>query len=104
MAQELSLRIKNPCELVRKCIQAKNYRFSNHAIQRGLERSISYQAAVYVLKNGSHNEKKTSFDRRRQIWKYAIEGKTFDGIYARVIVAFKKEMIIITVIRLLEKK
>ena len=59
---------------------------------------------MHVLQNGTHNERKTSFDHRRRIWKYAIEGKTADEINTRVIVAFEGGMVIITIIRLVEKK
>jgi len=34
------------------------------------------------------------------MWKYAIRGKTLDGINLRTIVAFEKELVIITVMRL----
>jgi hypothetical protein len=34
------------------------------------------------------------------MWRYAIRGKTLDGINLRIIVAFEKEMVIITVMSL----
>ncbi len=101
---KLPPQIKNLLEVIKKSIHNKNYRFSKHAAERGVERWISFNDAVHVLKNGTHNEKKTSFDPRKQTWKYAIEGKTIDGIDARIIVAFEKGMIIITIIRLMRKK
>jgi hypothetical protein len=52
------------------------------------------------LKNGNREEEKELFDVKKQMWKYAIRGKTIDGVNLRVIVAFEEEMIIITVVRL----
>lgn len=104
MKQFLPPRIQNVLEVIKKCIRDKDFRFSKHAIQRGEERAISFKDALHVLKNGFHNEKKSSFDPRRRTWKYAIEGITDDAIDARVIVAFESGMVIITVIRLVKKK
>ncbi|HEX4840014.1 MAG TPA: DUF4258 domain-containing protein, partial [Rhabdochlamydiaceae bacterium] len=95
---------KNILEMIKKSIHSRNFRFSKHAINRGVERAISFKDALDVLKNGFHNEKKTSFDPRRRIWKYAIEGITNDAIDVRVIVAFESGMVIITIIRLVKKK
>lgn len=104
MKHDLPSQLENVCELIKKSVQNKDYRFSKHAIERGLERSISLRDAVFVLKNGFHNVKKTSFDGRQRTWKYAIEGKTTDEVAARVIVAFEKGMVIITIIKLIRKK
>jgi len=41
---------------------------------------------------------------KRQTWKYAIRGRTPDGIDLRVIVAFLEEMAIITVIEITKRK
>ena len=57
-----------------------------------------------MLENGVHEKAKTTFDFKRQTWKYAIRGKTIDGIDTRVIIAFEKGMVIITVIKLVKKK
>jgi hypothetical protein len=104
LKQDKTPQIKNLLEVIGKSIQNKNYRFSKHAIERGIERFISFKDALHVLENGFHNEKKTSFDNRQRTWKYAIEGKTTDGINTRVIVAFERGMVVITIIRLTEKK
>jgi hypothetical protein len=95
---------KSLLEAVKESIVTESYRFSAHAVQRGKERLISYQDALYVLANGVHEEKKTSFDFKRKTWKYAIRGKTTDGFDTRVIVAFEKGMVIITVISLVPIK
>ena len=104
MKHALPTQIENILEVIKKSIQSKNYRFSKHAINRGEERAISFKDALDVLKNGFHNEKKTSFDPKRRTWKYAIEGIIDDAIDVRVIVAFESGMVIITVIRLVKKK
>ncbi len=96
--------VENLLEKIKKCIQAEDYRFSYHATKRGMERHVSYQDALYVLENGFHEKKKTSFDSRRGTWKYAIRGKNTDNVDMRVIVAFKERMVIITVIKLFKKK
>ena len=84
-------------------IETEDYKFSHHATQRGEERFVTYQDALYVLANGIHEENKTSFDFKRKTWKYAIRGKTTDGFDTRVVVAFVEGMVIITVIRLFKK-
>ncbi|MGC1878683.1 MAG: DUF4258 domain-containing protein [Rhabdochlamydiaceae bacterium] len=106
MKPSLPVQIENLLEKVKESIATENYRFSWHAIQRGEERLISFQDTLYVLVNGVHEEKKSSFDSKNRTWKYAIRGKTTDGFDTRVIIAFEKEMVIITVIRLItvEKK
>lgn len=72
--------IKNLFETLKGYIENENYRFTEHAMQRQLERSITQQDVLYVLLNGSHEEKKTSFDWKFQTWKYAIRGKTVDNV------------------------
>lgn len=74
------------------------YRQSKHALERELERKIDLPDILYVLKNGYHEKRKTSFDETFQTWKYAIRGKTLDEIDIRIIIAFDdSEMMIITV-------
>jgi hypothetical protein len=57
-----------------------------------------------VLKNGYHEEAYSNFEVKRQAWKYAIRGKTPDGIDLRVIVAFLEKMAIITVIEITKRE
>jgi len=85
---------------IREHIQQGTYIVSAHALQRQNQRLVSLQQVLYALKNGNRDEKKELFDVKRQMWKYAICGKTIDGINLRVIIAFEEEMIIITVVRL----
>ena len=69
MKPGIPAQIKNLLETVKESIATESYRFSEHAVQRGKERLISYQDAVYVLANGVHEEKKTSFDSKHKTWK-----------------------------------
>ena len=71
-----------------------------HALERQNQRLVDLKSVLGVLKNGIHEKDKDLFDVKRQMWKYAIRGKTLDGINLRIIVAFEKEMVIITVMRL----
>lgn len=90
---------QNLLETIRKYIASGKYRVSKHAVKRQNERAVSLPKTLYVLTNGVHEEKKTLFDTKFQTWKYAIRGKTPDGIDIRVIVVLEDEMIIITVIQ-----
>lgn len=47
---------------IRHCLDKGLYRQSRHAIERKLERNIDLPDVVYVLKNGYHEKRKTSFD------------------------------------------
>jgi hypothetical protein len=83
---------------IRDCLDKGLYRQSKHAIERELERKIDLPDVLYVLKNGYHEKQKTSFDELFHAWKYAIRGKTVDGIDIRIIIAFDSTgMMIITV-------
>ena len=98
---------KHPIDPVQKAkehIARHSYRISTHALQRQKERSISLREILYVLKNGHHEEKYSSFALKEQTWKYAIRGKTFDGIDLRIIVAFVEEMVIVTAIKITKRK
>lgn len=73
---------------------------TEHAISRQKLRSLKLPDIVEVLRNGFHEKDKTLFSHKFQTWNYAIRGKAIDGGDVRVIVAFEKDMIIITAIRL----
>lgn len=95
---------KRPAQLdelfpkIRCCIDQGLYRQSKHAIDRELERKIEMPDVLYVLKNGYHEKQKTSFDDAFQTWKYAVRGRTLDGMDIRIIIAFDDDgMMIITV-------
>ena len=99
MAKNNPKQTDNILEKIKKHIDSGNYRLSKHAIKRQYEREISLPKALYVLAHGFHEEKMSLFDTTFQTWKYAIRGKTVDGIDLRVVVAFVQEMIIITVMQ-----
>jgi len=89
----------NPLAKIRQHIDSGRYRVSKHAIKRQSEREVNLRNILYVLTHGFHEEQKSLFDIAFQTWKYAIRGRTIDGIELRVIVGFAEEMLIITVIR-----
>lgn len=79
-------------------VDERRYRQTIHALQRQHERQIDLLDALYVLKNGYHEKKKTHFDTVNKAWKYAVRGKTLDKQDVRVIIAFDDDgMLIITV-------
>lgn len=88
-------------EKVLKHIKEKKYRLTKHAAEELKKDKLELKDAIYVLKTGEHNDKKTGFNTGNQTWKYAIEGRTEDQKKkARVIIAFVGEMLIITVMEL----
>lgn len=58
---------------IRHCLDMGLYRQSKHAIERELERKIDLPDVLYVLKNGYHEKRKTSFDEAFQTWKMLLE-------------------------------
>ena len=89
--------------MIRHCLDMGIYRQSKHAIERELERKIDLPDVLYVLKNGYHEKRKTSFDEAFQTWKYAVRGKTLDEIDVRIIIAFEDSgMMIITVMHVVK--
>ncbi|MFV0341214.1 MAG: DUF4258 domain-containing protein [Parachlamydiaceae bacterium] len=86
----------------RLCCDAR-YRESRHARIRQEERCIDLPDVLFVLKNGYHEKRKSSFDEVFQVWKYAIRGSTLDGIDIRIIVSFDDDgMLIITVMHVVK--
>ncbi len=85
---------------VRKYLESQRYRLTEHAIDRLKQRFLELRDIVYILHHGYHEEEKTLFNSKMQCWNYAIRGKTTDKTEARVIIAFEKDMIIITALRL----
>jgi hypothetical protein len=86
---------------VRDCLDNGAYRFSQHAVERRKERSISLPDIIEVLHNGYHEKNKDSWDIVFKSWNYAIRGKTVDQNECRVIVSFEDTgLLIITVINL----
>ncbi|HEY2811614.1 MAG TPA: DUF4258 domain-containing protein [Rhabdochlamydiaceae bacterium] len=88
-------------EEILKHIYARKYRLTKHAMEELKKDDLELRDAIYVLKTGEHNSKKTGYDIHNQTWKYAIEGKAEDlKKSVRVIIAFVDEMLIITAMEL----
>jgi hypothetical protein len=96
---DIPLKTTELLKRVRYHLEKGTYIVSAHALQRQNERLVSLEDVLYVLKTGVREEKKDLFDVKRQMWKYAIYGKTKDEIKLRVIISFEEEMILITVMR-----
>ncbi|MBF8262821.1 MAG: hypothetical protein HW387_486 [Parachlamydiales bacterium] len=95
--------IENLLEKIRDHVESRKYRVTEHAISRQKLRSLKLPDIMEVLRNGFHEKEKTLFNNKFQTWNYAIRGKAVDGEDVRVILAFEKDMIIITAIRLPRK-
>lgn len=93
----------DPRNKIRRCLELHRYRISKHAIERRVLRDIVFADIRNALLHGYHEKEKTLFDVASQTWKYAIRGKTLDGVEIRVIIAFEQEMVIITVMKLVKK-
>jgi phage terminase large subunit-like protein len=87
-----------------KHIENETFVLTKHAAEEQKNDEIDMQDTLHVLKTGRHEKEKTGFDTKFQGWKYAIKGKTEDLDAVRVIIAFQKEMMIITVIKLEKKR
>lgn len=103
-------KLKRPPQLselfpkIRHCIENELYRESRHARERQLERDIELPDVLFVLQHGYHEKQKTSFDEVFQTWKYAVRGKTLEGLDIRIIIAFDEDgMLIITVMHVIKK-
>ena len=96
-------KIGNLISVVKRCLESGRYRRSIHARIREKERDIDLTDVKYVLKNGRHEMPKDQFDDVFNAWKYAIRGKTLDGMDVRIVVAFDENIMhIITVINVTE--
>ncbi len=90
---------------VRRYVESRKYRITNHARERQEQHKVTLPNLLYILTNGFHEKDKTLYSNEFQTWKYAIRGKTIDGLDEfRVIVAFENEMAVLTIIRLKRKK
>jgi len=90
---------------VRRHVESRKYRITNHAQERQEQHKVTLPNLLYILSNGFHEKDKTLYSNEFQAWKYAIRGRTIDGLDEfRIIVAFENEMAILTIIRLKGKK
>ncbi len=83
---------------VKENVRNGTYVLSRHAIARQKERDITLRDVLAVLEHGRHEQNKDEFSVKNQTWKYAIRGKTVNGLELRVVVLFEEEMVIVTVI------
>lgn len=87
-----------------QCIESHlnegKYIFTNHALQRRAERSISLPDILHVLRTGFHEKIKDQWDGDFNVWNYSIRGRAIDGDDLRVIVSIERNLQIITVIRI----
>ncbi len=90
----------NILQKVKEHVRKGTYILLKHAIERQEERGVNLPDVLRVLEHGRHEKSKDSFDVKNQCWKHAIRGKTINGLDLRIIIAFEREMVIITVIRL----
>ena len=81
-------------------IKSGKYRLTKHAAEEQAKDDIDLQDTLHVLKTGSHESEKTTFNNRFQNWNYAIRGRTEDSKNVRVIISFSNEMMIVTVMEL----
>ena len=97
--------IKDILGEVRRHIKARKYRITNHAQERQDKHQLTLPNLLFILSTGFHEKEKTLYSNEFQTWKYAIRGNTIDqsGEF-RIIVAFEKEMAVLTVIKLEVRK
>ncbi len=96
-----SEKVPDLLRMVHDCLDEGTYRFSQHAVDRGKERSVPLPDIIEVLRNGHHEKRKDTWDTIFNSWNYAIQGKTVDQNTCRIIVSFEDNgLLIITVVRL----
>jgi hypothetical protein len=94
-------KIPNLLVKIKECIAKGQYRFSNHAFDRGKERFLSLPNVLEILNNGYHEKAKDKWESAFKAWNYAIRGNTINNEPFRIIVSFEDCcLLIITVINL----
>jgi hypothetical protein len=86
-------KMENVLVIVRECIENGRYLDTRHGADRQNERCISRPEIFQVLRQGYRVPSRDRYDAAYgdQGWSYAIEGKTVDNRFLRVIVAFDEE-------------
>jgi len=96
-------KIKDIISAIGSCLEPGRYRRTAHQCQRENERNVDLTDVKHVLRHGRRETAKDEFSEEFNTWKYAMRGKTVDGLDVRVIVAFDENIMhIITVINLTE--
>lgn len=95
-------KMTNVANLAKRLVERGAYVISNHAYERGKQRTLSVEDIKNVIFTGYHEKRKDEYKEEFTDWNYAIKGKTLDSDFARVCIAFVQEssLIVITVIRL----
>lgn len=89
---------------IKDCLANRRYQQSLHAMERIDKRKLTFEDVLFVLETGRREKIKDSYDEAFQNWKYAIRGKTLEGIDVRVIITINEDnIIIITVVNLTKK-
>jgi hypothetical protein len=86
-------KIKNVLKIVHECIREERYRDTRHATDRKTERLITQREILQALRQGRHVPSRDRYEAAYGDlgWSYAIEGRTRDNRFLRVIVAFDEE-------------
>lgn len=81
------------------CLDEGRYVETTHVQLRQLQRGITLNDILFVLRNGRHEKSKDVFDKAFQAWNYAIRGFNVDKKELRVIISFddEEDLLIITV-------
>lgn len=97
---------KNLLLKIRELIDQNRYRKTSHFADRERQRKVFLWEALYVLKNGSHEEARDEWDNANQNWKYAIIGRTMEARNLRVVVSIleKEGLLLITVYEISQKR
>ena len=86
-------KMKNVLAIVHECIENGRYLDTRHGSDRQTERCITRLEILQVLRRGHCVPSRDRYDSAYGDagWSYAIEGKTVDNSFLRVIVAFDEE-------------
>ena len=85
---------------VREAVATGEYRILPHARQRCTERNVSAPDIENALETGHHVPRRDRYDEPSSDWSYCFEGRAVDGDQLRVVVAFEDWMLVVTVVRL----
>lgn len=91
---------ENIAEDVAERVRNENYRLSDHADEKMLERGVILPEVREVLLSGLHAPEHDEWDVDHDSWNYAIEGRTHEDRLLRVAVTFveRDDALVVTVI------
>ena len=85
-------------DLVCKYLNLGKWLLTRHAIERMLLRGITSPEIEYAMQFGFHEKKRDQYSEKGT--RYALRGKCVDGKELRIVVSFREQMMIVTVIDL----